>query len=102
MLSLCYICQCYLSIELSHCNRFWIQDISLHGLIEWVFSLVLCTMEGLQCVSQDGVDSGLTSTSGSNQHDTMTHYHGLVQLDNLNVLEFEVKDKGMAEIYSKV
>lgn len=63
----------HLSVELSHCDRFWVENIGLDRLIEGVVSLVPCVMEGLQCVSQGGVDSGLTSTSGPYQHDTMTH-----------------------------
>lgn len=63
----------YLSIELSHSDRFWVENVVLDRLIEGVAMSVFRLMEGLQCVSQDGVDGGLPSASGPHQHDTVTH-----------------------------
>lgn len=68
-----YSCLQYLPIELSHCDRFWVEDIGPDRLIEGVGSLVPCVMEGLQGVCKDGVDGGLTSTSWADQHHTVTN-----------------------------
>lgn len=73
----------HLSIKLSHGDGLGVEYVGLDRLIERVMFGVSSAMEGLQCVSQDDVHGGLTATGGPDQHDAMTHQHGLIQLDHL-------------------
>lgn len=73
----------HLSIKLSHGDGLGVEYVGLDRLIERVVFGMPSAMQGLQCVSQDDVHSGLTATGGPDQHDAMTHQHGLIQLDHL-------------------
>jgi len=83
----------YLPVELAHRHRFGVEDVGLDALVEGVVGRVLRVMEGLQRIGQDAVDGGLASAGRPDQHDTVTHQHGLVQLDHLVVEEEEEEER---------
>lgn len=58
-----------------------IEDIGEDWLIEVV--LVSTLMELNNSVLEHLIDGGLPSTSGTHTHESVTHQHCLVQLDNL-------------------